>query len=107
MVAYLPPVDVFMHYCNKIVQISQGVFPDPTGMERIKIQDELSTIHRSLKGKINGYVMVIQLYSGELIFSSSFEDLKMLSTMFSMDFISYYGLVDDAMLDQIGTIINA
>lgn len=106
MVAYLPPVDVFMHYCNKITQISQGVFPDPTGIERVKIQDELGTIYRSLKGKINGYVMVIQLYSGELIFSSSFEDLKMLSTMFSMDYIAYYGLVDDSVLDQLGTIIN-
>lgn len=93
MQAFPLPVDLYIHYCTMINQIRQGAFPDPLGLERMKVNQEIKSIIIALE-KTSGKHMVIRLLTGELIISGSFEDLTLLSHEFPYEQIAYYGLSD-------------
>lgn len=104
MLPYPIPVDLYNQYVMMYNQISTGQFPDHLGMERIRIQKEISAIVNSLNGVI-GKHLVFRLNSGQLIISGSFEDLKILSVEFSLDDITYYGLVNQSDIDRLRLIM--
>lgn len=104
MKPYPLPVNIYLHYCQMIDQIQKGTYQDPFGMERIRVNHEVNLIIELISGVSSGYHMVIKLYTGELLISSSFEDLRMLSDLFTIDDINYYGLVNEGTIAELRKI---
>lgn len=95
------PVNLFLHYSTMIHQINSGSYPDPFGLESIRINRELHAIIGNLDGRASGLHLILRLNSGELIISGSVQDLQSLSNVVSIEQITYYGLADQNVVDAL------
>lgn len=99
------PVDLFDHYCTMYSQISQKKFPDPFGMEVLRIKNEIGTLIGVISGQhIHGQFLMFRLKTGEMLVSGSVTDLKMLSNMFTYDQIEYYGILNHDVVRKLSSI---
>lgn len=100
------PVDIYSHYCTMIAQLSTGSHQDFFGMDKMRVEVEIRSIIQALDGAI-GKHLCFRLNSGELVISGSFEDLQMLSYQMGFEDITYYGLVDQHVVNRLKRISNA